>query len=458
MSKIATKLFLLVFLLSVGGLVIAALFINYQIDHHFDQYVLQEQAEELRGIKELIEKNYHQDNNWENTQNLLNNYIHGRRVLVELIEADTGKVIFSNHEQRGSGRRHTTFEGDTAGSLTIEDITREQNNEQSLAYLSWKLPARNRFESDHSSVFLKNVNRTIFWVAALLIVLSIIISWLFSRYFTKPLLKMNRLTAAVKQGDYQQKVDIKGDDELSQLGNSLNEMVKRLKHLEKTREESTANLAHELRTPLAIISNYVTGLKDGILNPDNTTLKEIEEEISRLKRLVDRLEDLTASGQKLIELQPETFNLKTLINNVVALYKKQAREKEITINTRFTTPDDISDFQFHGDRDAIKSIIINLLTNALKYTPTMGEISLIVNNTEEAVIFKIKDNGIGIPKQDLPYIFSRFYRTDKSRSTDTGGVGLGLTITRQLVRAHNGKIEVDSKPGQTVFTVVLPHN
>ena len=447
MSKIGTKLFIIILLMSVGGLIAAAFLINSRIDLHFEEYIYLEQEQELQGIKELIENNYQKDNNWENIDELLDNYIHGRRVIIELVETKNNNTIFSNLDSPGYGRRHGEYDRETAESLTIKD-----NREETAAYLYWALPGQNRFEIEHSSIFLENVNQTVFWIASIMVILTIIVSFLFSRSFTRPLLKMNKLASAITRGNYKQEINIRGNDEISELGKSLNKMSSRLHYLEKIRKESTEDLAHELRTPLSIISSYITGLKDGVLPPDNTTLKEMEEELKRLIRLVNRLEDLAESEQKIINLNPEKINLKSLLEKIISFYRKKADQKNIKIEKKYHG----KNFTMMGDKDALKTIIVNLLTNAIKYTTRQGEIIINLSENKETLILKIKNTGVNIPEKDLPYIFTRFYRTDKSRSTKTGGIGLGLTITRKLVRAHKGKISAANKENYTVFTVSLP--
>ena len=446
LSKIGTKLFIIILLMSIGGLLAAALIINYQIDAYFSEYVYQEQVQELQGIKELIENNYQQDDNWTNIQNLLENYIHGRKVIIKLIETNNNEVIFSNLDRRGYGRRQNNFNLEDSNKIPIE-------NEEGIviANLYWNLPGQNRFDGEQSSLFMKNVNNSIFWIAVSIVILTVIVSFFFSRYFTRPLLKMNKLTSAVAEGNYNHKINVRGNDEISELGQSLNKMTSRLNYLEKTRDESTGDLAHELRTPLSIISNYLTAIKDGVLPGDENTFEEIEEEIKRLLRLVNRLEDLAETEKKILNLNKKIINFKSLLKKVTSLYRKEAEQNQINLNLSFKG----DNFKTYGDKDALKTIIVNLLVNAIKYTPENGHIDLRLENKSNSLIFKVKNNGKEIPEKDLPYIFSRFYRTDKSRSKNTGGVGLGLTITRKLVKAHQGKISAKSNNGVTVFTVNL---
>lgn len=448
LNRIRTKLFLLILFMSIGGLGVTALMVNYQVDFHFNEYVQDEQARELQGMKELLESNYQNNLDWSGSQEILKNYIHGRKVIIFLQEVDSGNVIFSNVDSPGYGRRRSTE------LERMKRISIYNQEGESAAFLYWELQGQNRFQGEHSNIFLDKVNHSIITVAVLMIILTIIVSLLLSRYFTRPLLKMNKLASAVEGGNYEKRLQIRGNDEISHLGNSLNIMTARLQYLEKVRKESTDDLAHELRTPLTIISGYITAMKDEVLPVDDTTLREMEDEINRLIRLVNRLNELAESEEKILNFKPQKVDFKELLQQTVSFYKKEASQRKLQLNTKI-----IGDkFVFRGDRDGLKSIIVNLLSNAIKFTPEGGKIDIELKREENKLFFKLKNEGVEIPEKDLPYIFSRFYRGDKSRLEESGGTGLGLTITHKLVRAHQGKITVESKNGVTVFTVVLPIN
>lgn len=449
MTKIGTKLFIVILVLAVGGLTAAGLLINFQVGSYFREHVFREQQQELYGIKELIEQNIYRDQSWASVVEILENYIHGRRVLLELVDFDSGELIFSNLERRGQSHRQHNFRLQQPEKIVIEDGSGEP-----AAHLHWELQGQNRFENTDSSYFMANVNSTIIKVAFFVIILTIIVSFFLSRYFTEPLVKMNNLAAGVAEGQYDQKINLNRNDELGELAEVLNKMSSRLDYLEKTREESTSDLAHELRTPLTIISNYLCAMEDGVLPLEKETLIEMKEEINRLLKLVDRLEELAETEEKILNLNKQSVDLQKITQNIISFYKQEAKQKNIEL--KFLCIGDL--FTIKGDQNGLKTIIVNLLSNAVKYTPSEGHITLQLQEKKEKIILEVINSGPGIDKQDLPFIFSRFYRTDKSRSQKSGGAGLGLTITRKLVQAHGGEISAESKPGLTKFSIHFPLN
>ncbi|MCK8825395.1 ATP-binding protein [Fuchsiella alkaliacetigena] len=443
MSKIGYKLFIIISLISIGGLILTLFLVNSQVENHFKEYINQEKREEINKLVDVLEQKYQEEGVLELDENLLDNYISNQNIIFYFTNKN-GELIYTN--LRTQGRRQEDFDLESAN----QEVLYDQNSNQ-IAYLYWQLPGRHRVETVQQSRFIENVKQTIFFVAAIIIFISLVVCLLISRHLTSPLLKMNKMAAAIARGDYHLRVKSKGNNEISELGDSLNQMSDRLEYLEKTREESTEDLAHELRTPLAIISNYLTAIKDGIFEADASTIEEMKAELGRLERLVNGLEKFAETEKKLIYSKLEKLNLKNVIKQSVANFRKQAENKGIKLYTS------LEDSLFmRGDSDALKIVFNNLISNAIKYSATGDKVKVKLTKENNMLVIRVIDEGIGIPKKDLPYIFERFYRTDKSRSTKTGGTGLGLAIVRKLVRAHNGEVSAKSEAGQTIFKVSFP--
>ncbi len=232
--------------------------------------------------------------------------------------------------------------------------------------------------------------------------------------------------------------------------------VTAFREVERMKTDFVANVSHELKTPLTSLKGFVETLLDGALEERDTArhfLEIINDEADRLNRLINDLLSLSKIEAKHQEINKVTLNLDKLIYNTVSILSPQAGEKNITLNVDTTTPLPV----LKADEDMIGQLLINLIDNAIKYTPAGGRIDVHALNWEHGVKVAVSDTGIGIERESIPRLFERFYRVDKARSREMGGTGLGLAIVKHILEVHNGKIEVDSMVGQgSTFTVYIP--
>lgn len=232
--------------------------------------------------------------------------------------------------------------------------------------------------------------------------------------------------------------------------------VTRLKQLEKVRSDFVANVTHEIKTPLTAIVGFVETLRDGALDERETALGflgVIDDHARRLNRLVDDLLIISAIelGEKKLEF--ETLSVDGIIESVVPLVEQAAKAKKITIGVDI--PPDVNSLR--GDRDSLGQILLNVLNNAVKFTPEGGSISVTASTVDEGVVIRVEDTGIGIPKNEIPRLGERFYRVDKMRSRELGGTGLGLSIVKHLMDAHGGMVQIESQVGRgTTVSLVFP--
>lgn len=239
--------------------------------------------------------------------------------------------------------------------------------------------------------------------------------------------------------------------EISQLTTTINDLADTLEKQGILRKRLTADVAHELRTPLATLQSHMEAMIDGIWKPETERLKSCHEEIMRISRMVGDLEKLARYESENLILNKSEFDLSELIQHIIKNFESDFLNKNIEIN--FYGEEEV----IVADRDKISQVIVNLVSNALKYTSSGGSVEVSVKGAEDITEVCVKDNGPGIPSEDLPYIFERFYRADKSRNRMTGGSGIGLTITKAIVEAHKGKIAVQSvKDEGSEFVVSLP--
>lgn len=291
------------------------------------------------------------------------------------------------------------------------------------------------------------------WGGLIAVIVAFILTLFLSRRILSPVKALSRAAAKLGGGDFKQRVKITDSGELSELGDTFNSMAADLERAEKVRRNMVADVAHELRTPISNIRGYLEAVQDGVVQMDADTIRTIAEEANLLSRLVDDLQELSLAEAGEIKLNRQEIDLKELINQTTAAIQAQAKEKNILLTTALQAnlaPVDV-------DSQRIKQVLSNLLENAIVYTPHSGSVTVEAAQQEGWIEISVLDNGEGIPADELPLIFERFYRVDKSRSRRTGGHGLGLTIARRLVEAHGGKIEAQSEPGKgSRFSFTVP--
>jgi signal transduction histidine kinase len=265
---------------------------------------------------------------------------------------------------------------------------------------------------------------------------------------------MTRAAHRLAQGDLSQRVLVRGKDELAELGRTFNYMADSLQRAEETRRAMTADIAHELRTPLAVQRASLEALQDGVFPLTAENLETLLEQNRLLTRLVDDLRTLALADAGQLTLERAPVDLSALVQRVVDHFQAQAAGQQVTLE--FThAPAGLQPLSLDPIR--IEQILTNLLSNALRYTPQGGAIRLAIRQEGSRVLLHVQDSGPGIPEEALPYIFERFYRADKSRARAEGGSGLGLAIARQLARAHGGELTAENAAeGGAVFTLRLP--
>lgn len=290
-------------------------------------------------------------------------------------------------------------------------------------------------------------------LAALLV--ALILSLIFSRGVTGPVQAMSLAAQRIAAGRYDERVPVRGDDELAQLAARFNQMAQKLDEVETMRRRLIGDVSHELRTPLTAIQGSMEGLMDGVLPASPDTFEQIHGEAKRLNRLVEDLQELSRVDARAYELQLEPIEIGAIIRTVVKRLGPQAASRNISL----TVEEPVDAPKVFADEDRLVQVLSNLTNNALQYTPEGGRVSISARRTDHEISVSVRDNGLGIPAEHLPHIFDRFYRADKSRSRQEGaGSGVGLTIARALVEAHGGRIWAESEgwgKGST-FTFTLP--
>jgi signal transduction histidine kinase len=316
------------------------------------------------------------------------------------------------------------------------------------------------FYSESETQFLSSVNRLLLVAGLVFIIISIAMSVALARTISKPILLAAGAAQKIAQtysgsmGPERATIRIPDEyrtRELAQLSRSINSLAGELEEAERRQKQLTSDIAHELRTPLSCLRVNIEAMIEGVYPMDREQLASCHEEIMRLANLVQDLNTLTSLEWDRIVLNKTEFDLSQLLHITVEQFRSSAAEKGISINLA------LRESEITADYDRLKQVFMNILSNAVTYTDS-GSITVSVNETGSAGWeVAIADTGIGIPQAELPHVFERFYRSDKSRSRSTGGAGIGLSIAAAIVNAHGGNISAESGKSQgSVFTVTLP--
>jgi signal transduction histidine kinase len=292
-------------------------------------------------------------------------------------------------------------------------------------------------------------------VAAVGAILTGLLTSLFlAREILRPLLEIARSSQRIANGHYSERVAVPASTELVMVATNFNQMAAALEHVEQQRVALISNVMHELRTPLTGLEGYLEGLIDGLFDSSPETFAQMSQEVRRLHRLVDDLQALSRVEAGQLSLQLADFDLIRVVEQVTTQLKAQALDKCLDLVTEHQQPQ----IFVQADPDRTTQVIVNLIGNAIRYTPEAGCVTVRVAATGNVAQIKVEDDGIGIPAEALPYIFERFYRVDRSRARSSGGSGIGLTISRHLAWSMGGDLTAASDgPGQgSTFTFTLP--
>jgi len=301
--------------------------------------------------------------------------------------------------------------------------------------------------------FLASVNRALLLVAAIAGLGAVLLILSLSRRILAPVEALTAAARRMEAGDLSQRVQVTSSDEIGDLARAFNSMADGLARLEQLRRNMTADVAHELRTPLTSIRGYLEALQDGVVQPEPRIIAALHGEAMHLSQLVDDLHELALAEAGQLRLERYPVDLTGVVSGVVKAVRPRAEAAGIALQVDLPEDLPLADV----DPQRVGQVLRNLLDNGLAHTGPGGEIRIAARVSGEWIEVNVRDTGSGIAADDLPHVFERFYRADKSRSRATGGAGLGLAIARQLVEAHGGRVEVESEIGQgTRFTFTLP--
>lgn len=441
--------------------ILSGIFINRQ----FEEYVKQSQKEQAHELAESISSNYDESFGGFNID-----YVHGMGMyalkegfIIRLY--DKNKNLLWDAEHHDMTLCHNIMSEivkrmhDTRPALSGEFVSysydlRQGNDLNGILEISYYTPY---YLNENDFQFITAFNRILSVVGVISVAIAAFIGSIIAKRLTVPISNMITSTRAISNGDYSVRINYELKDlEMYELASSIDQMAGALQDQDYLRRQFTEDITHELRTPVTNVSSYIEMMLDDVMEPTHERLKSCYNELSRLTEVINDLEKLKNNETNLGSLEKSRLDLSELAGEILDGFKTKLVEKHISADIIKDTDQDERLYIF-ADRVRIGQMIANLLSNAIKYTDENGRVIISLKKDAGNVILVVEDNGIGIPKEDRDRVFERFYRTDKSRTRKTGGAGIGLSIVKAIVLAHNGSVRCESEPGNgSRFIVTLP--
>lgn len=441
--------------LSVGAVALVSVLMNVTVERRFEEYIRENVEARADRIAIALGRAYAPGTGW--SPDLLMEITHWSLMegLAIQVESPPGKTIWMSVE----AAKLLTVAPDvvTQSQVGVEphplQITRPIFTDGHLVGQLRLSTGTQGLFTEHDLHFRREVNRVLLGSAAAAAGVALVAGLLMARGLNRPIRHMTRVAEKMERGEWGQRVPMHGVTELRRLGEALNHLAESLQSQEEMRRRLTRDVAHELRTPLAVLQSHLEAMEDGIWQPTPPRVQLLQGEVMRLVRLVEDLNRLTEAEAGALKLAMADTTLRGLLDPLGAGYGQLFAEKKITLT--YIPPE--KDVRIRTDRDKVMQILTNLLANAHKFTPAGGQVTLKATVAGECARISVRDTGPGISPQDLPHIFARLYRGDPARVRATGGAGLGLAIAKVLTEALGGKLEVDSQPGEGAeFTLLLP--
>jgi len=426
----------LVVLIAVG---VTAVVASQRTAGEFQRYVADRGDMRYRRFAGVLVRAYEHSQLWDDVQTEVERVaqMSGQRVV---IASPDGRIV-NDSERALIGRMAgpawqpsvvLTARGATVGRLYIDPITGP---------------------SEADAAFVSAINRSVLFGALIAGLAAVLVTLGLSVRILRPIERLTVAAQRMEKGDLAVRVPVESGDEIGHLAHAFNAMASSLAQQEQLRRNMVGDVAHELRTPLTNLRGYLEAARDGLVNPDSALVANLYEETMLLSRLVADLQELAQAEAGQLALVRQPAMLPPIIRQAAAMLQPQVETKGLALDIEL--PDGLP--LVHVDAGRIGQILRNLLNNAVAHTPAGGRIAIRAAVAGQHVAVSVSDTGTGISPDDLPHVFDRFYRADRSRARQTGGAGLGLAIARHLASAHGGAISVESELGQgTTFTFTVP--
>ncbi|WP_414151265.1 sensor histidine kinase [Acetobacterium carbinolicum] len=451
--------FALVLLLTIG---LISLLSNILIEKEFTNYLTIQQEKRTQEITDSLSQQYDV-----NTKTWDANFVHtiGMYALYDgyivkvydsqnqtIWDAETCDMSLCSKVMEDISHRMDTKYPQINGEFMSKTISIAKDDETiGTIQISYFGPY---FLSADDFQFLNALNTILIGIGVFSLVFSVIVGSFLAKRLSSPILNTVNVTKQISNGDYDVRISEGSNTrELNELIVSVNQLAESLGKQELLRRQLTADVAHELRTPLTSVGTHIEAMIDGVWEPTNERLQSCHDEILCIGRIIQDLENLAKVESENLKLDKAQINLTELSEKAVGNFEADINQKNLKVSIDGASSD------IYADQNRISQVLINLVSNAVKYTPQNGIIKIIISEDEQFARLSVNDNGIGIAQDELPYVFERFYRADKSRNRITGGSGIGLAIVKSIVMAHGGIVEAQSHLNEgSCFVIKLPKN
>jgi len=447
MIKISEQLRKYFVTISILSIVFITITSNLSINYFFSDYIRDSRSRDDLKVVQYVERVY-SDYKELNSHSLMNimHYAFSEDVVIQI--RDKNNNISWNSSTFGIMYGMVDEYSNDEGNFSFRSYPLAYNGVQ-IGTIDVGRP-KSIISNIEDEKFLITINSIFAAASILTLIIAIRSSTHISNKFLNPIYTIKENAKLIEQGKYKTLNDVNTNTfELHELSVSVKELAERLNNQESLRKRMTTDIAHELRTPLAAIQSHIEAFMDGVWEPNDERLSVIHGEIIRLTKLINELSELSIVEEDEINLKLSTVDLSETLNEIMDSYEPMFLDKNISVNKNIQ-----NDVNLMGDMDYLKRIFVNILSNSIKYTNEYGFVSVSLEEIKDKIRIIVKDTGIGIPKEDIKYIFERFYRSDLSRNRQTGGTGIGLTITKALVEAHEGTIKIESEVGNGTNVIV----
>ncbi|MPM08354.1 Adaptive-response sensory-kinase SasA [bioreactor metagenome] len=443
MQSIRKRLSILFAISSLIAILLTILFVNITINNKFNKYMLDIQNKRNERIVSYFEEVYKRDNMWKEDSGIelmheayMGNYCLTLRDINGNViwGMDPSNIIYSSHlsnmniENKGvyvNKKFDVIVDGSTVGYVELGQYSSILLTEEDIEFKS-------------------SINRSIILSGIGTLGIVILISLYLSNELSIPIRKIAKTSKRLSNGNFNAKSYYESDiEEIEELRDNINILGEKLRYQDMLRKRLVSDISHEIRTPLNVLQNNLEAMIDGIFPVNNQRLVSLNEEVIRFGKLLNNLDTLKEFEDESICIDFENIILDEFIMEIVHEFSLEAKSKNINFEC---TIDKEESYLIYGDRDKLKQVFINLISNSIKFTNSNGYINLYLYKNNESTIVEIKDNGIGIKQEDLPFIFERLYRGDKSRQSIEGN-GIGLTIVKKILNLHYASIDVESEEG-----------
>jgi two-component system, OmpR family, sensor histidine kinase BaeS len=440
-QTLRSRILLYFLTVSMIGILVVSFFIQYGFEESFKSYLDKNRERKIHRMLNEIELEYRKSGQFSN--NIVLGLMHDHAMNDQLYFQIFDKGNYSHWNSlsikgilNGFGLPGPVVDDEKLRSKSYDIVVDKKIIGRLVAYYPEGLIAE-------ENTFLQTIQLYIYAAICLTIILAIIFSLYFSKTLTSGLKKLSFATKELKQHNLNIRIPLaKLPTEVKELAVSFNNLAESLAKEEMLRKQFTGDLAHELRTPLATLRSQIEAYQDGIWEPTPNRLQQSHEELMRLVRLVNELEKLLAAENPQIKLEKVDLEAGHILMALGEMFQPLFNQKGVQLHIE----EPLQEEWFKADKDRLIQILTNILNNALKYTPEDKKVTIsVLSEQDDYIGFMIKDEGSGMAEDDIPHIFERFYRGDKSRDRKTGGIGIGLSIVKALMDAHQGRIKVKSK-------------